>query len=315
MHKIKDKPTIGMLLDIEHYNGEHSGRLAPILIPLIVAAIPILFYMYSGLFTIIPLWIFIPIEIVVVIRVIQIVPGRERYRLSLYRKQINDDYLSMADMNQIKTIYENGCVEYVDNSVHFFILGFNGTIDKPMEHAMLLSDFLTTLIANYTYNIYLQNITDTNILTHYYDRVNRFQKNNSASNFIDILDYDKKLTEETSLVQGLIIELICPKSDWKTTLQHINDSLRDYSFSVFKTIELLTDYREINAILNRDIDSVVNIEELLRLRYKTGDYKGSHVLTYDVAGKDNIVLGDTRTVKIIPDAPIETFHILYEDEV
>lgn len=314
MKKDSEKSTIGMLLDIEHFNGENTGRLAPLLSCLLLIAAPILFYVWSGLFYYIPVWLFTPLEIFFSIRVVLKIKGRENYRLNLYRKQLNDNYLAIADMNRIKTVQENGCLEYLDNKVHYFIIGFNGTIAEPLKHSALLSEFLTTLIDNYDYNIYIQNITDTSMLSRYYDKVNRFQRNSSASNFVEILDYDKQLTADTSLVQATIIELIASRSEWKVLQQHIQAVLRDYTLAVFKTVYLVTDQQEINAIINRDIDSVVNIDELLRIHYKTEDYKGSHVLTYDVEGKSNIVLGDTRTVKIIPDSPEETFHISYEDE-
>ena len=36
----KEKPTIGMLLDIEHLYGEHEGRLGPVLLILCIAFKP-----------------------------------------------------------------------------------------------------------------------------------------------------------------------------------------------------------------------------------------------------------------------------------
>ena len=86
----KEKPTIGMLLDIEHLYGEHEGRLTPWMLAIALPGIPLLFYIYLGAFEVIPIWVAAIICVFLLIRGIMLFPGRESYRMEIFRKQLHD---------------------------------------------------------------------------------------------------------------------------------------------------------------------------------------------------------------------------------
>ena len=91
-------PTIGMLVDIEHVYGQHEGRLTPWLLTLCIGGAPVLMYIYFSLFEVIPIWLFAPIELFIVLRAVMIIIGRERYRLQIFKRQLYEQYSAAADM-------------------------------------------------------------------------------------------------------------------------------------------------------------------------------------------------------------------------
>lgn len=310
----RSKPTIGMLLDIENLYGEHSGRLTPILLSLCIGGAPILFYVYFGLYAVIPLWLFIPVEIFICIRVIMIIPGRERHRVKLYKNQLNDDYTPTAKMLNIKVIHPDGCIEYNNGKIAYLVTAFNGTTDDEVARSVQLRKFLENLLGEYINDTYILNITDSESLRNYYSKVSAFDHNDSATNFINIIDHTIQLTADTSVVQCTVYCIKGNRSDWKNIKTQIDSALKSKTARAYKTLERLSDPEAINAILNRDVDSIINISDLLRRKYATSDYATSKVLAYDLPQDQIIIQGKAAVNPIIPKQTSNSFHVKYKEE-
>ena len=307
--------TIGMLLDIEHLYGEHEGRMGPLLIALLLSASPVLLYIYFGLYMRIPIPLFVVVETIFTARVFMILVGREPYRVQLYRKQLNDDYISTASMLNIKTVHPDGCIEYLSGRVAYLVCCFNGTAEDDIQRSIQLRKFLETMLGDFEFDTYIHNITDSPALRDYYNDVARFSKNKAAVNFIDIIDHNIELTRDTSQVQCTIYTIKGHKSDWRTIRNQIDAALNSRMARCYKTAYRVNDPDEINEILNRNIDSVINISDLLRRKYATNQYDSSKVLAYDLPENKEILQGKSAQVKVIDDVPVEGgFHMVYEDE-
>lgn len=314
MENKNEKPTIGMLLDIEHLYGEHESRLGPWLTSLLLGGAPILLYVYFGLFSVIPIWIFAPLEVFFIIRVIMKIQGRESYRMQIFKRQLYDEYTTSASLMNIKTIHPDGCVEYVNGTIMYLVACFNGTCEDEVRRSIDLRKLLQNLLGEYIADIYIHNITMVAELRDYYNRVNRFDKNDSAKNFIKIIDYTLSLTEDTSMVQCTIYALKGKRSDWKDMQHQINVAVKSKTAKVYKTIYRVKDPDEINSILNRDIDTTVSISELLRNKYKTRDYGSSSVLAYDLGSDKVIEQGKAAVKPVIPEQTASGFHVVYQED-
>lgn len=310
----KKKETIGMLLDIEHLYGEHESRLGPLLISLCLGGAPILFYVYFGLFKYIPVWLFAPIEVFIIIRVILKIQGRESYRMKIFRRQLYDEYSSTAQYVNVKTIHDSGCIEFVNGRVMFLVCCFNGTCEDEVRRSIDVRKLLTGLLGDYEFDIYIHNINVSPELREYYNKVNRFDRNDSARNFIKIIDYTLSLTENTSLVQCTIFAVRGRMSDWKDIYNQIKIACNSKAAKCYKTIYPVRDPEEITDILNRDIDSTVQIQELLRSKYATEDYGTSKVLAYDLPEDKEIVQGKEAVKPIIPKQTAHGFHTTMDKE-
>ena len=313
MREDKEKATIAMLLDTEHVYGEHESRLGPLLTSLCVGLAPILFYVYFSLFTVIPIWLFIPFELFFIVRVVMKIQGRESYRMSIFKRQLYDEYVSTAKLMNVKTIHPDGCIEYVNGTIMYLVACFNGTCEDEVKRSIDVRKLLQNLLGEYVFDIYVHNITLSPELREYYDRVSRFNKNDSAKNFIKIIDYTLSLTEDTSMIQCTIYAIKGKRSDWKDIQRQINIAVKSKTAKVYKTIYRVNSPDEINDILNRDIDTTVSISDLLRSKYKTNDYGTSKVLAYDLADDMVIEQGKSAVDPIIPEQTAQSFHIKYED--
>lgn len=306
--------TIGMLLDIDHLYGEHEGRLAPILITLLIGSAPILLYIYLGLFAVIPIPLFVVVEIIIVLRTVMIILGRERHRVQLFKKQLNNDYTSTVEMLNIKTIHQDGCIEYINNRIAYVVCCFNGTSEDDIQRSMQLRKLLESMIGTFDYDVYIHNITESKALWDYYSKVSNFNRNTSARNFIDIIDHTIDLTSNTSMVQCTIYVVKGFRSDWKLIKTQIDSALNSRVSSCYKTIYRVEDTELINDILNRNIDSVINIQDLLRRKYATQQYSSSKVLAYDLPEGMELIQGKDAVDKVIDDtAPKKSFHVTYKE--
>ena len=101
----QQKEVIPMLLDIQHFYGEHEGRIGPLIMTLLIVCLPILLYVYFGLFNYIPIPFLIVVEIIVIVRALLIIQGREGYRLKMYRRSLYDDYIGTAQLMNIRAIH------------------------------------------------------------------------------------------------------------------------------------------------------------------------------------------------------------------
>ena len=321
----QEKDKIPFLLDIEHFYGNAEGRLAPLVTTLLIIAAPLMLYVYFGIFEFIPIWAFIPVEIIIAARAIMIIPGREAYRLKMFRRQLYDEYTSTANLINIRTIHsggytpkgstvsQDGLVEYSNGRIAYFVQAYNGTVSNDIQHTKNLRKFLRQLCGDQPYDIYIMNINTASTLNDYYAKISNFDRNESADNFIKIIDHNKERVENNSMLQTIVFCIKGYKSDWREIKVNIVNTLKSKDAKCFKTVKLLETEDEINAVINRNIDTVVNINELLRRKYKTDDYGTSKVLKFDVTPDETIQIGTPPVNTILPETAPNSFHVSYDD--
>ena len=310
----KEKPTIAMLLDTEHLYGEAESRLGPLVSSLLIGGAPILLYVYFGLFVYIPVWLFAIVEVIFATRVVMKIMGRESYRMSMFKRTLYDQYSETASMMNIKTIHPDGCIEYNNGTIVYLVASFNGTCEDEVARSIELRKFITNLLGDYVADIYIQNIIISDELRKYYDKVSKFGRNESARNFIKIIDYTLSLTEDTSLVQCTIYTLRGRRSDWKDMQQQLDTACKSRTAKVYKTVYRVSDPDEINYILNTDIGTVISINDLLRNKYMTKDYGTSKVLAYDLDNSKVIEQGRSAAKPILPEQTAASFHVVYKED-
>lgn len=313
------KETIPMLLDIEHFYGENQGSLMPLVTTLVLMCLPPLFYVYFALWHFIPIPLFIVIQLFLMIRIIMIVPGREAYRLESFRKALYEDYQEAASLVNIRTLHsgtnsmQDGLVEYTNGTIAYYVLAYNGTIQNDDQHARTVKRFIETMVGKHAFDVHILNDVQTSNLYDYYKKVANFSKNEAATNFIKILDYCVEQTKSRSMVQGILFVIKGRRADWKEIRVSIDTALKSRDAKAFKTVKLLDTDEELSAIINRDADTVVNVQDLLRKKYKTGEYGESKVLKFDVSTSDEIHLGRDPKDKILPKTAKRGFHVSYEE--
>lgn len=310
----KEQPTIGMLLDVEHIYGGHESRMGPILIVLCVACIPPLIYVYYTMWTFFPLWLFILLDIFATVEAALIVIGKQPERVKKYKKQLYSDYSEPAKLMNIGTIHPDGCVEFVNGTIYYYVCCFNGTSDDDVRRSVQLRKLLANMIGDYEYDTYMFNIDDSPALRDYYKKVSSFNKSDAAVNFVHIIDHNLNLVENSSIVMCTVYAIKGTRSDWKDISNQIDTALGSRLARCYKTIYRLKDADAVNAILNRDADTVINVSELMRKKYATQNYGTSKVLAYDLPDDKVIIQGSSKVKPVVPEQTPHSFHKVWKDE-
>ncbi|MDR1523199.1 MAG: hypothetical protein LBS29_04545 [Endomicrobium sp.] len=266
-----------MLLDVDNYYGEHEGRLMPIITFLGIAATPLLLWVYFNF--IVAWYIFMPIYCVFVVRVSLLTIGREKERMRHFKNQLYDEFSSVHSLLGLRTIHKDGLIEYVNGTVAYAVVAYNGTVLDELRHAQQLKEFISLLVADYDVDILVQNITETKALDNRYKGVKLFVDEKAAKDFIEIIDHNRQIIYSSSLLLKIIFVIKSRKLDWKDLKANANIAIYSNASKIFKDVHL-ADKDEVVEIVGRDINSFFDLDEMLQRKYSTHEYYGSKVLHY-----------------------------------
>lgn len=272
-----DNNKVSMLLDIDSFYGESEGRLGPTIKMLIIGFAPILIWVYLGFF--IPAWLMVPLWIIWFIRVAMITIGREKQRLAQYRKQLHDDYSSTAELLRIKTIHDDGCVEYTNGRVAYVMVAANGTTYDSLARSMTIRDFFSQIGKNFDIDFYVQNVTEMKSLEQRYDNVKLFVDQDAAKDFIDIIDHNRKVVYSESRLTRIVIVVKGPRGYWTEIRDDCRQACNSAAARAFKDVHIAM-RDEVHEILDTDIRGYVDIDGELQRKYATHQYYGSKVLYF-----------------------------------
>lgn len=276
--------TINMLLDIEKFSGEHSGRMMPIIIFLVLAGLPPLIVVYYFIGRINISWFILP-YIIYVARLAMIILGKERLRVENYKRQLHDVYSSTYDLFNIKTIHDDGCIEYTNGTVAYCFVGSNGDSMDEIVRAQIVRRFLVDLNREFTTDIYVQNISNSIDLSNRYDGVKLFNDGEVAKDFISLIDHNRELIYNKSLISRVVFVVKGRRKDFKLMKESIETTSSSSEAKIFKTLEL-ADKDLARSIISRDIDTYIDYEEIVQKKYRTGQYLDSEVIGYDLVEKE-----------------------------
>lgn len=276
-----DKPKIQMLLDIENIFGESTKGLGQLVLALCVGLIPVLVTAYFGLYIYIPWKILVAICVIWFIRSMMVIKGRERERVRHYKKIQEDVYSAADDMINIRSARQQGCVEYVNGTVGFFVVTYNNSEDEGVWKSKQIDRFIGLAVGKHDFDIRIQNINSTEEIDNRYNNVTLFSDEEAAGAFMEIIDYNREMVSKRSTLTRNIIFVRGSKYQWKEIVSDIQSALSSESARVFRKAYMVTDRDEINEIISRDINGYVDLEEMLQKKYRTGNKRGAKIISYD----------------------------------
>lgn len=282
MAKIKDdRPKIQMLLDIENIFGESTRGLGQFILALLLMLIPPIIIGYTSAYLFIPWQILIIICTVWAIRMMLIVMGHEPARVENFKRTRDDAFSMTNSMCNIRLIHPQGCVEYINGSIGFFVVTYNSTSTDVLVKSRMFDYFINTAVGKQPFDIYIQNINDTKELDNKYANVRLFGDDDAARAFMEIIDYNSKVVEEESRLTRNILFIRGSKYQWKEVYANIQSALNSEPARIFRKCYLATDKEEIEEIISRDIDGCVDLYDLLQKKFYTGNKHGSKIISYD----------------------------------
>lgn len=280
-----DKPKIQMLLDIENIFGESTRGLGKFVMTLLVALIPPLIIGYGAIYMWVPWQILVVLCVVWAARSAMIILGDEKARVRNFKRVRDDAFAATKDMVRIRTIHPNGCVEYTTGNVAFFIVTYNDSSKEAVGKSRQIDRFINLAVGRQPFDIFVQNITETDQLDSRYGNVTLFSDAEAAEAFMEIIDFNRAAVADSSTLTRNIICVKGAKYQWKQILLGIESALESEAARVFRTAYLVTEEEEIENIISRDVDGNVDLTEMMQKKYYTGQTFGSKVISYDYKDK------------------------------
>lgn len=309
-----DDEYIDMLLDVEHFYGEHEGTVKDKVIFVLAAGLPLTVYVYYGLFYIIPASMAIPIWILYTVRIALYILGDEPTRVKYFKKMIHDVFSSLYELLRITHIHEDGLVEYLGGTVVYFVVAYNGDDEDHLQHSATVTKFIESCTDNRDFDIYIQNINETSTLAARYKDVKLFADEDAAQDFVDIIDYNSKIVNESSTLQKIVFAFKGHRGDWKDMKQSIDGAIHSKVAKSFKTVYRVTDENEIEELMSRDMDGVLSLTDVMRNKYCTGEYFGSRVLCYDDDKTTVPKSMKKHKQQVNYNKPANNFHTMYKGD-
>lgn len=282
-----ERPKIQMLLDIENIFGESTRGLGQLVLTLCLCLVPPAFIGYTALYLYVPWQILLVVCLVFAVRVVLVVMGHESQRVKNFKKQRDDVYSLTDDMVNIRRIHPQGCVEYVNGNIGFFIVTYNSSSNETLEKSKQIDRFINLAVGKHAFDIYVQNDVSTDHLDNKYNNVTLFGDDEAANAFMEIIDYNREVVRSSSTLTRNIIFVRGSKYQWKEIVNDIQTALTSESARVFRQCYLATDREEIENIISRDINGYIDLDKLLHRKYYTGNKHGSKIISYDFEDRED----------------------------
>lgn len=282
-----ERPKIQMLLDIENIFGESTRGLGQLVLTLCLCLVPPAFIGYTALYLYVPWQILLVVCLVFAVRVVLVVMGHESQRVKNFKKQRDDVYSLTDDMVNIRRIHPQGCVEYVNGNIGFFIVTYNSSSNETLEKSKQIDRFINLAVGKHAFDIYVQNDVSTDHLDNKYNNVTLFGDDEAANAFMEIIDYNREVVRSSSTLTRNIIFVRGSKYQWKEIVNDIQTALTSESARVFRQCYLATDREEIENIISRDINGYIDLDKLLQRKYYTGNKHGSKIISYDFEDRED----------------------------
>ncbi len=281
--KPKGVRTINHLLNIDKFNGYHEGSIKPIVKLLVALLIPAFFVVNIYLFLAellfsqsLAIIIVVVVYVLYGIRMGLLFIGNERERVKRYRKQKYSRYEELGEYVRIKTIHqEDGCIEFFDGSIAFMVVAYNGNAETFTKFSKI-QKFLEA-IADYTFDILVQNIADGSTLNPFYEKIKRFPDKEVAKAYLSILDYNKQYIEDKSLIARTVYIIYGKRYERTTLYALLDDALPERAYYDIH----MADYDEVLSVYSHDDQLLVDTDDLITRRFASNNYYVSRVVGYD----------------------------------
>lgn len=272
-----DKETINMLTPVDNIFGTHEGRLGPVLKFMIVAIIPILFYIFFLQF-IVPIKLVLVIEVLWAARMALYILGKETEKKRRYRIAKKNKYADAYNLINIAHQYDNKLVEYSNGRMAMALVGYVASYFDDDVFANDMEKFLDQ-VSEWDVDIYLHMHANEFTMQHQSECLRAYADKNFMSERMDIYREQDDYVERHSKLYRYTFLCKCNQYDWKRLRETLNNICESSVAAVFQNLHI-ADKREFSDICSRDLGTYLSIEDMLRHKYINDEYDGSKVLWY-----------------------------------
>lgn len=281
LYKQEDRRTVNVLLNPDDFYGRYTGHLGPILLWVVVCAIPWLLYSMI-LIKYIPFKWFISVWAVFAFRMLLIIPGKESQRLRAYENRKNNIYADIKDLVNFKTVHRDGCIEYNDNMICYVISCYtqsyfnNDVFSKDAESFIKQLMLITPVFDIYGFTVVDETKTKKSTL----EKLKVFIIDSMKLERLRFYKYqDTKHTNNSMLYN---INFVC--YDRATKFEVLKEKLTNLTNSGLAKCFYeckIRNQEEVIELMSRDTTLFVNIKELLMLKFKSDEVYGSKIIGFN----------------------------------
>lgn len=273
----EEKEKINVLLNIDNFTGEHSGRMAPMMIFLGVSAAPFLLYLVVSF--IVPLWLFAIPWTLWIIRWALYILGKEPQRLKVYRDSKNNVYSSAYKLVRVSHKHNDGMFEYANGRVAYIISACPKDYLNDNQFTADLTEFLTQF-DGFEFDVYLHNIVDEIKLEDNFNQLTVYSKDKRIiSERIEVLTMQDEYCRNNSCAYRFNFVVKASKYSWKKLREKVNSIVESDYAKMFNEC-YICNKEQVDEVMSRDLRIWLNLQKMLTKKYQTEQYYDSKVLFY-----------------------------------
>lgn len=272
------KPNINTLLNVDNIFGTYEGRVGPFILTVLLGSIPLFIWLFFLQGTPVKLWMAILVTLLLMGRLALIFIGKEREKLKSYTARRNDAYLESKDMVNVTDIID-GLIMYTSGRVAYIMYGYlKGYLDDDLL-SMDLEKFLNELDA-FDWDMNMYNVTDELMCTNELPLLKRYKDKETILQRINFYKYQDDWTAKNTEMYEMVFIIKARKYNWK----HMRDKLRELLESdvarCFNEL-YIANTEQVIQIMSRDIETYVDLNEMLLNKLQSDEVTGARILYYD----------------------------------
>lgn len=274
----KKKPNINTLMNLDNIFGTYEGRVMPMILTLLLGSIPLFIWLFFLQGTVIKLWMAAIAWALLTGRLALIFLGKEKEKLNSYVSRRNDAYLESKDMIQVTDIID-GLIMYTSGRVAYVMYGYlKGYLDDDAL-SVDLEKFLDEL-DRFQWDVNFYNVTDELMCTNELPLLKRYKDRETILQRIDFYQYQDEWSAKNTEMYELVFIVKANKWDWKVMRDKLTELVHSDAAGCFNELYLAgTD--EVIQIMSRDIETYVDLNEMLLNKMSSEEITGAKILFYD----------------------------------
>ena len=272
------KPNINTLLNVDNVFGSYEGRVGPFVLTVLLGAIPLFIWLLFLQNTPIRLWMAIIVTLLTMGRLGLIFIGKEKEKMKSYTARRNDAYLESKDMINVTDIID-GLIMYTSGRVSYIMYGYlKGYLDDDLL-SVELERFLNELDA-FDWDMNLYNVTDELLCTNELPLLRRYQDKETILQRINFYKYQDDWTAKNTEMYELVFVVKARKYNWKHMHNKLKELLESDVAKCFNEL-YIANTEQVISIMSRDIETYVDLNEMLLNKMSNEEITGARILYYD----------------------------------
>ena len=272
------KPNINTLLNVDNVFGSYEGRVGPFVLTVLLGAIPLFIWLLFLQNTPIRLWMAIIVTLLTMGRLGLIFIGKEKEKMKSYTARRNDAYLESKDMINVTDIID-GLIMYTSGRVSYIMYGYlKGYLDDDLL-SVELERFMDEL-DGFDWDLNLYNVTDELLCTGELPLLKRYQDKETILQRINFYKYQDDWTARNTEMYELVFVVKARKYNWKHMYNKLKELLESDVAGCFNELYIANTEQVIN-IMSRDIETYVDLNEMLLNKLSSEEITGAKILYYD----------------------------------